>query len=297
MKDFLVGLLPSFLVRIFARPYVSGNSIEKGVAKADELWNTRKITSTLDLLGEAVYTLEDVDRIVNTYLELINKIKGKEYTTVSVKPTAIGIHENYETCKKNLEKILEAGKKASIPITLDMEEHDYTDITLQLYRDLLPVYPNFGTVLQTRLFRTWDDITKLKDLKMRIRICIGIYKEDASIALTKKSEMKEELVKMTKQLIENGAFVEVATQDEETIKQILELAKEHGWTPENLEFQQLMGVPLKKVQNELLELGFVVRLYVPFATDWKYATPYLKRRLANNPKMAFYVLKHMVGMS
>ena len=87
----------------------------------------------------------------------------------------------------------------------------------------------------------------------------------------------------------------IATHDEETLMQMLELAREKGWTGDQLEFQQLLGVPIRTIQKILMEDGFKVRLYVPFAVDWKYALPYLKRRLANNPKMAFYVIKHIFG--
>ena len=292
LHEFVLRLLPGFLVRFFAKPYVSGNSIEKGIQKADKLWTENKIASTLDLLGEAVTNREEVQRTVNTYLELINNIQNKEYITVSVKPTALGIHESYEYCLENLNTILNEARKYSVKVTLDMEDHNYTDTTLDLYKELLPKYPTFGTVLQTRLYRTPDDVNTLSTLKTRIRLCIGIYKEESSIALTKKSEMKKKLIEMVKRLIDAGTFVEVATQDVKTIDSVLELVEKYGWTSEHLEFQQLMGVPIRKKQNELLQKGFTVRLYVPFATEWKYATPYLKRRLANNPKMAVYVLKH-----
>lgn len=38
-----------------------------------------------------------------------------------------------------------------------------------------------------------------------------------------------------------------------------------------------------------------MRLYVPFAEDWKYAVHYLKRRLAANPAMAAMVMKNFFG--
>jgi proline dehydrogenase len=287
--------MPSFLVRFFARSYVSGDSIAKGVDCAEALWNENGISSTMDLLGEAVTTREDVEQIVATYLELINFVSGKEYITISVKPTAFGIHESYEYCRANLQKILVAAENNSVLVTLDMEDHNYTDVTLELYQDLLLEHPNFGTVLQSRLFRTSNDIKKLPKSRTRIRLCIGIYNEDAIIALTNKDEMKKQMIEMAQNLINSGSFVEFATHDEPTLRTMIEIAKNNCWTKEHIEFQMLMGVPMLKLQKELLSSGYVVRLYVPFAMDWKFATPYLKRRLANNPKMAIYVLKHMFG--
>ncbi|MCY3412646.1 MAG: proline dehydrogenase family protein [Candidatus Heimdallarchaeota archaeon] len=293
MRRVIINLMPGFLVRIFARPYVSGNSIDKGIAKADDLWNTKGISSTLDLLGEAVYTREDVQYNVDVYLELLEKCEGKEYVTVSIKPSALGSHESEAYLEENIRTILDAAKKHGIEITLDMEDHTFTDLTLKLYRKLLNDYPTFGTVLQSRLFRTFDDIKAMDDLKTRVRMCIGIYNEDKSIALQVKRDMKEKMVEMSKYLMDKGDYVEFATHDEEFIDQFLVLAKENNWTGDQLEFQHLLGVPMAKKQKEILEAGYKVRLYVPFATKWSFAIPYLKRRLANNPKMAFYVIGHL----
>jgi len=52
-------------------------------------------------------------------------------------------------------------------------------------------------------------------------------------------------------------------------------------------------VPKQAFQDELVRNGILVRLYVPFAEKWKYATAYCKRRLAANPAMAAYILKNI----
>jgi hypothetical protein len=57
----------------------------------------------------------------------------------------------------------------------------------------------------------------------------------------------------------------------------------------------LMGVPKQAFQDQLIKDGIPVRLYVPFAEKWKYATAYAKRRLCANPAMAAYILKNMVS--
>jgi len=292
LKKFIVYLMPGFLIRFFARPYVSGDSIEKGVTRADELWKLKGISSTLDLLGEEVFSTEQVQQNVNTYFKLLDQLQGKNYATVSLKPSSLGTHESLEFCQKNLEAILDKATEVNIPITLDMEDHNFTDDTLLIYKTLVKKYPTFGTVLQSRLFRTQKDIEELSGIRARIRICIGIYNEDKSIALTNKRDMKSKLVEYTKILVDDGHFVEVATQDKRTIQEIMDLAKAEGWTREQIEFQQLMGVPMTKVQNSLLE-SFTVRLYVPFATHWDLALPYLRRRMLNNPSMGFYVIKNL----
>lgn len=293
MREFIVNLFPGFIVRLFAKPYVSGNSIDKGIAKAKQLWEDRGYSSTLDLLGEEVFTREEVERNVNTYIDLIKKLEPYDFATVSIKPSAMGSHESIEFCEESIRRILEAGKKYKVEITLDMEDHTLTDLTLKIYKKLLVEYPTFGTVLQSRLFRTDKDIADLLSLKTRVRTCIGIYNEDSSIALTDKRKMKEKLVEQSTLLLENGHYVEFATHEVEFLENMLELAEKYNWKSDQLEFQQLLGVPLNKIQSRILGAGFKIRLYVPFSTDWAYAIPYLKRRLINNPKMAIYVLKNL----
>lgn len=287
--------MPSILVRTFASPYVSGNTIDKGVSKAKQLWRLQ-IASTLDLLGESVDSKEMVEYNINTYMELANKLSGHhEYASISVKPTALGIHESYEYCLSSIRRIVEVAEQNRIPVTIDMEDHPYTDDTLKMYKELLKEYPTLGTVLQSRLYRTDKDIEELNGIKTRIRICIGIYNEPTDIALQNKPEMKRKLVEQAATLMQDGHYVEFATHDKQAINDILEIAVKNNWDASNLEFQQLLGVPMRQTQNKIKDAGFMNRLYVPFATDWKYATPYLKRRLKNNPKMAYYVITQMVA--
>jgi proline dehydrogenase len=56
----------------------------------------------------------------------------------------------------------------------------------------------------------------------------------------------------------------------------------------------LLGVPREKLQQELVAAGYVVRLYVPYAIEWRFATGYAKRRLAANPNMGLYIARNIV---
>ncbi|UCG03490.1 MAG: proline dehydrogenase family protein [Candidatus Heimdallarchaeota archaeon] len=298
MKAFLIThFMPSFIVRLFAKPYVAGDSLEKGIDKARHLWIQRGIASTIDLLGEEITTKEEVEEILDIYLDVVDAIKKEEFSsfaTVSIKPTSLGVDISKEYCIDNIKRILTSALESNIGVTIDMESSRYTDVTLEIFHQLKPDFPNFGTVLQTRLFRTEKDISELNGLNAHIRLCIGIYIEDKSIAYTKKSEMKTKLVEYTKLLLDHNHYVEVATHDEKTIVECLEIIEDHGGS-QVAEFQMLLGVPRDKIQEELLEKGYIMRYYVPFATEWKYATNYLRRRLIENPRLAIYTLRNLFG--
>ncbi len=266
--------------------------MQKALNKADQLWNDKKIMSTIDLLGEDVKTTDEVEQMVQIYLTLLDKLKEKaEYVTVSLKPTALGLNFSEDLCVTNMTRILDKADGYKIGVTIDMENAPYTDKTLDLYSKFRPKYSKLGTVLQTRLFRTEQDINNLPN-GSHIRLCIGIYNEPKEIALQKKGEMKEKLFTYVTPLHEQGHFIGVATHDEPTVRKILQLAEEKQLTSKDMEFQFLLGVPRDKLHKEIQDKGFNVRQYVPFATEKKYATKYALRRFDENPHMAIYVLNN-----
>ena len=87
-------------------------------------------------------------------------------------------------------------------------------------------------------------------------------------------------------LFKEGHYPEIATHDEAVIREAVNIAEKLNMKKEEYEVQMLMGVPKQAFQDELIASGILVRLYVPFAEKWKYASAYSKRRLYANPAMA-----------
>ena len=290
IKRAIVDLAPAPIVRLFAAPYVSGKGIEAGVSKADEIWNASKLHSTIDLLGEEVFKREDIEATVSLYLRIVDQLKGRSYASISCKPTQLGIHEGEAYCLENLRKVVGYAAQHGLHITVDMEDHTFTDVTLRLFKALRSEFDNVGTVLQSRLFRTEADILALHAKPCKVRICIGIYKEPASIALTDKPAMKDKLFDFVQLLLDKGHYPEIATHDEPLIRRCIEYLDKRGCPKSAYEFQMLLGVPRQAIQTQIVGDGRVMRLYVPFAEEWRYAIAYLKRRLAANPMMGAYVL-------
>jgi proline dehydrogenase len=295
IKRAIIDLAPSPIVRIFAAPYVAGKGVESGVRKADEIWNASKLHATVDLLGEEVFKREDVEATVALYYRMVDLLGGRAYASISLKPTQLGIHESEAYCLENIRKVVGYARAGQIQVTVDMEDHDFTDVTLRLFKALRDEFENVGTVLQSRLYRTKDDIAALHEKRCRVRICIGIYKEPKSIAYTDKTAMKQKLFEYVALLLDKGHFPEIATHDEPLILRCLEYLDKRGCPKDAYEFQMLLGVPRHDIQTQIVNDGRVMRLYVPFAVEWKYAVAYCKRRLAANPMMGAYVLKNLLG--
>lgn len=294
VKTFLIGLAPSPLVRIFATPYVAGDSIGAAVTAAQNLWSERQVSSTIDFLGEELENDEEVAYTVDVYERLIQALGRQGFASLSLKPTQLGSHRGTEHCTRIIRGIVAKAEHFGIKVTLDMEDNTLTDLTLGVFRAIHAEHPTFGTVLQSRLFRTDDDLRRLRGMNTRIRICIGIYNEPKTIALQNKPEMKRKLLEQLGVLFKDGHYPEIATHDEAVIREAIAMAEKLRIGKDRYEVQMLMGVPMQDFQDELIRNGILVRLYIPFAEKWKYATAYGKRRLAANPAMAAYILKNIL---
>ena len=73
----------------------------------------------------------------------------------------------------------------------------------------------------------------------------------------------------------------------------MEYLDKRGCPKDAYEYQMLLGIPRSAIQKEIVKRGEVMRIYLPFAEEWKFAIHYLKRRLAHNPMMAAYVVRNM----
>lgn len=295
LKRAVIDLMPAPLVRTFAAPYIAGKGVASGVAKADDLHKRLGLHSTLDLLGEEVFLREDVEATVQVYFRMIEAIKDRPYASISLKPTQIGINQTLAYCQDNLRRITAAAAAHGMRITLDMEDRTLTDASLLMYKAIRSEFDNIGIVLQSRLYRTPEDIKSLHAKPCRVRICIGIYKERAEVALQDKADMKARLFEQVQLLLDHGHYPEIATHDEPLVRRCIEHLDQRGVPKDSYEFQMLLGVPRSELQQEIVKRGQIMRLYVPFAEDWKYATRYLKRRLAASPSMALMVIKNLSG--
>jgi proline dehydrogenase len=296
-KTFVVNCIPGRLVRVFAAPYVAGDTMEKGLAASDRLFSERRIESTLDVLGEAEKSREKVRSAVELYLRTLDALKDRPHCTLSVKPGHFGYYVDPQFCRANLEEMAEACQKAGRGLTIDMENTDLTDFTLDVYRELKPKYPVLGTVLQSRLYRTVDDVDRLDGLSAHVRLCIGIYRVPEPLAMQRKRDMKENLLRLVEKLLDRGHYVCVGTHDVQYVRKAWQLLKDKKVPQDRYEFQMLLGVPRDALQKELLDAGEKVRLYLPFAEDWRDAIAYLRRRMLESPSMAGLVLKNLVKRS
>ena len=296
----LSRIVPGFMVRWFARPYVAGETLESALDLAAARHAADGLFSTLDLLGEDVTEQSQVDASVAAYERMIEALStdarfadAATRPTISLKPSAFTTGER-EAAFDPIRRLAERSHEHGVRLTIDMEDRRWTDLTIDLCLELRERGFDVGAVFQTRLHRTEADLERIPS-GMRARLVIGIYPEPAEVATTEKREMKERMLTYARALLERGVFVEFATHDEEFLERFMrEVAPA---APERCEVQMLLGVPRRTIQTKIRDGAYgvkvPVRLYVPFALGWDQATAYLRRRMAESPSTVWLVLRNL----
>jgi proline dehydrogenase len=287
----LVRLAPKPIVRKLAGPYIAGETRMDALTLVKRLHSEKGLFSTVDVLGEAATVAGETDVFLEEYMRLLDDLGRSPFGNISVKLSALGQGIDEALCAENLETLLKKAASLDQFVRFDMEDHTTVDSTLALYQRFVGRYPRIGVVLQSRLFRTREDVRRLSHLKPNVRLCIGIYRESPRIAIQDKPSMKSRMLELLEEMWTNGQYVALATHDEKVVRRALAMARKMGKGPEAFEVQMLLGVPRAALQDEILGMGLRVRLYVPYGRHWYH---YCLRRLEHSPEMASLVIKNLL---
>jgi proline dehydrogenase len=172
---------------------------------------------------------------------------------------------------------------------VDMESSEYTARTIEIVERAFRDGGDTGTVLQSYLRRTGGDLGRLVALGSRIRLVKGAYLEPESVAYTDKSKVDEKFLEQSKALLCEGRYPAIATHDERIIEALREFVAEREIDKSTFEWQMLYGIR-RDLQQKLLDLGYNVRVYIPFGAHWY---PYFTRRLAERPANLAFILRSL----
>jgi proline dehydrogenase len=278
--------VPKPIVRRISARYIAGTHVDDACRVVRQL-NAEGKSATIDVLGEEITTWEEARHIGYEYENVVRKIDEQGLdSNLSVKLTGLGLKLDYGLCRETTERLVRHAAERGNFVRIDMEDSTCTDDTLRLYRELREAgLDNVGVVFQAYLRRTLSDIEALAELTPNIRLCKGIYLESEEIAFHGFEEVRESFVRALDALLRAGSYVGIATHDEWLIEEGGRLAREHGRSPAEYEFQMLLGVRAER-GSQLVEEGHRLRIYVPYGEQW-YA--YSLRRLQENPKIAGYI--------
>jgi len=281
----------SFLFRPLVTRFIAGDTLDQALPIAEDLVS-KGFHTTLDYLGENTHTEAEAMAAKSTYIDMLHRIAGSSCapkTNISIKLTQCGLDMGDDFAEKNLREVLTEADKVGNFVRVDMEGSDYTERTVQIMARVWEDHKNTGTVLQTYLYRTPDDVELLIKLGMRCRLVKGAYLEPATVAHPEKAKVDEAYVTLGKRMLEAANYPAFATHDEQIISALTVHAQEKNIDPSKFEFQMLYGIR-RDLQDRLKDQGYNVRVYIPFGDMWY---PYFTRRLAERPANALFIAKSL----
>jgi proline dehydrogenase len=279
----------SFLFRPVVRRFIAGDTLEEAMVQSEALCD-RGFLVSLDNLGENTTNERDALAAVERYRTMLDRIAASPHrraTNVSIKLTQCGFDLGDEFCERQLRDLLRSARERDNFVHVDMESSAYTERTIAMIERVFPEFPNTGTVLQSYLRRTTEDCHRLIRLGCRIRLVKGAYLEPATVAYQSKREVDRMFVEHSKLLIREAAYPAIATHDERIVRAVCAWANAERIPKERYEIQFLYGIR-RDLQQQLLEDGYNVRIYVPYGDSWY---PYFTRRLAERPANVAFILK------
>ena len=319
-------------MRIMGGQYVLGRTIEEAATRGKKE-NRPDTLFSFDMLGEGARTLDDAAQYFTAYMQAIENIdenKNKDDVigahSISVKFSAL--HPRYEFAQAELvmrdiyPKILDlavAAKNRGLGFTIDAEEADRLDISLDIFEALaresaLAGWKGLGIVVQAYQKRApyvldWV-ITLGRDLnrKFMVRLVKGAYWDseikhaqerglaDYPVYTRKPStDLSYQICAERMMRARDVIYPQFATHNAYSMAMILELAKnDQGGHDRDFEFQRLhgMGHLLYAQLQDSLTSPVNLRVYAPVGAH-KDLLPYLVRRLLENGANSSFVNRFM----
>src|SRR5258708_33756844 len=113
------------------RRFLPGEGFDSAL-KAAVGFKAQGIGALFTLLGENVTDLEDANRVVEHYEQVLAGSGGVK-AEISVKPTQVGLDIDPAAAYANLERLARAARKAKSFLWIDMHESVYTARTLNMF--------------------------------------------------------------------------------------------------------------------------------------------------------------------
>jgi proline dehydrogenase len=280
----------------FARRFIAGEALEEALRAITPL-SRRGHPIILNHLGENVATPEEALRARDSYVQILRSLREAGIAgNIAVKLTQLGLDLDPQLCLSLTHDIAAAAAAMQNSIEIDMEGSAYTEATLRILEEVQKEHGNAGVALQAYLFRSQADLQRLAPLKPKIRLVKGAYREPASIAFQKKSEVDASYRKLLDQMLDQlllpngeGLRLAVGTHDPALIDYACARIRRIRLAADQYEFQMLLGIR-RDLQEEIVSQGHPFRVYVPFGEAW---VPYFMRRLSERPANISFVLRSL----
>ncbi|MBV53347.1 MAG: bifunctional proline dehydrogenase/L-glutamate gamma-semialdehyde dehydrogenase [Coxiellaceae bacterium] len=313
-------------IQLLSKHFVLGRSIEEAVTESKKM-ASQGYSFSYDMLGEAACTQDDAQHYFEKYQHAIREV-GRNANTdmplqqrsgVSIKLSAL--YPRYEWLHRTkcvdalsgqLHQLAQEAKKVGIPLTMDAEEADRLEMSLEIFEkvyldDSLDDWAGLGLAVQAYQKRAFSVIEWLAELAKRgrktiaVRLVKGAY-WDTEIkqaqmkglpeypVFTRKPSTDLNYIVCAHRLLSSTPYLypQFATHNAYTAASILVISQ--TLAAHDFEFQALQGMG-QSLHNYILadtHAGVSCRIYAPVGVH-EDLLPYLVRRLLENGANSSFV--------
>ncbi|MGZ8831700.1 MAG: proline dehydrogenase family protein [Thermoanaerobaculia bacterium] len=290
-------LADQFRRRRFARRavrrFMPGEDLESALGAADEFARSGRGT-VLTNLGERIESLHDASAVRDHYLHVLDAIAQRNLPTqISVKLTHLGLSVDGAACTRSVVTLARRAADTGSFVWIDMEESQYVDPTLDVFRSARGESDKVGLCLQSYLRRTPADLDALLPLSPAIRLVKGAYRESPEIAFPNKRDTDRAYLELSDRMLAAavaGQGVAVfGTHDLSLVERIRRRAAELQVPRHSFEVHMLYGIKSGE-QQSLASSGVAVRVLISYGSNW---FPWYVRRLAERPANVWFVVRNL----
>jgi RHH-type proline utilization regulon transcriptional repressor/proline dehydrogenase/delta 1-pyrroline-5-carboxylate dehydrogenase len=315
-------------IQLLGRQFVLGRHIREAMDEARAQRKARpSLTFSFDMLGEGARTNADALRYLVAYRQGIEALAGARvaaspYTADGISIKLSALFQRFEDSQRDwvfaellprVWSLIEPAARANINLTIDAEESDRLELSLDLFEALaeriardFAHWGGFGLAVQTYLTRAPAVVQEVAaigrrhGLRFMVRLVKGAY-WDGEIkraqegglpgypVFTHKHHTDIAYLACAKALIEQHEVIygQFATHNAATIAAIVQLARKHG---ARFELQRLHGMAEGMYREVLKDPTIACRIYAPVG-EHRDLLAYLVRRLLENGANSSFVHK------
>ncbi len=312
-----------------AEKFIAGTDAKSAQPMLRKLWD-KGMAFSVDLLGEACVSRAEAEMCRQKYLDLVRDLPDAvaawparerlerdhlgpiPRTNVSIKLSALHASTDPICAERTIDElvaalrpILERARERNVHINFDMEQHEFKDLTLDLFmRCCDEIDFPAGLAMQAYLRSGDDDArrivswAKASGRRVTVRLVKGAYWDYETIhaeqqgwpipVWSRKADTDACFERMTKQFIESmpgradegGVKLALGSHNARSIAYALAVLERSGLPPEALELQMLHGMG-DQLKAAVVESGLRLREYVPVG-EMIPGMAYLVRRLLEN---------------
>ncbi|HZD69973.1 MAG TPA: proline dehydrogenase family protein [Actinomycetes bacterium] len=252
-----------------ARRYVAGETRDQALEAVRRL-GASGITASVDFFGELVSDPTAAERATADYVRLASAVAPVQDAWLAIDLSHIGLDVSVDFCRRQLATIVAALPVGRL-IQVGAEDSSRTDAVLTVVTALAGEGAPLMATLQANLRRSPQDIVRLAEAGLPVRLVKGAYVEPPQVAHPWGEETDVAFLRLAHQLRAAGVAFSLATHDP-ALREALLLAL--GPLP----IEMLLGVREADARG-LVRRGLAVRCYVPYGQDW---FRYWMRRLAES---------------